>query len=158
MEQAIALFQKAWGESNTYVALSNTLSTVLLIYGFYSQRGIQLGQELIDNGTLNTLDIKRSFLCNPNKPFATNQYNQQQQLLFKKYDDLVYRNIRLLKSNTQFSPLGDFYLAMCYFTGFAEDFIDYETCAQTAVNMLLQLCKLENKYAEKFMESLPTIS
>ena len=158
LEQAITLFQKAWEESNTYVALSNTLSTVLLIYGFYSQRGIQLGQKLIDNGTLNTLDIKRSFLRNPNKPLAANQYNQQQQLLFKNYDDLVYRNIKLLKSNTQFSPLGDFYLAMCYFIGFVEDFIDYEACAQTAVNMLLQLCKLENKYAEKFMESLPAIS
>lgn len=158
LEQAIALFQKAWEESNTYVALSNALSTILLIYGFYSQRGIQLGQELIDNGALNTLEIKSSFLRDPNKPLATNQYEQQQQLFFEKYDDLVYRNIKLLKSNTHFSPLGDFYLAMCYFTGFAEDFIDYETCAQTAVNMLLQLCKLENKYAEKFMENLPAIS
>lgn len=158
LEQAVTLFQKAWEESNTYVALSNTLSTILLIYGFYSHGDIKNVQDLITNGTLNTLDIKSSLLRDPNKPLIRNKYEQHQKQLFEKYADLVYRNIKLLKSNTHFSALGDFYLAMCYFIGFAEDFIDYETCAQTAVHMLLQLCKLENKYAEKFMESLPSIS
>lgn len=158
LEQAITLFQKAWEESNTYVALSNTLSTILLFYAFYSQRGIKIGQELLNNGALNTLDIKSSLLRDPRKPVAINKYEQQRKQFFEKYDDLVYQNIKLLKSNAQFSELGDFYLAMCYFFGFAEDLIDYETCTQTAMLMLLQLCKLENKYANSFMESLPSIS
>lgn len=158
LEQAVILFQRAWKEANTYVALSNSISIILLIYAFYSQRGLKIGQELLTNGTLDTLDIKRSLLRNPNKPIAVNKYEQQKKRFFEKYEDLVYQNIKLLKSNTQFSTLGDFYLAICYFMGFAEEEIGYEACSQTAILMLLQLCKLENKYAEKFMESLPTIS
>ena len=158
LEHAITLFQKAWDESNTYVALTNSLSAILLIYAFYSQRGIKIGQELLNSGALNTLDIKSSLLRDPRKPVAVNKYEQQRKLFFEKYDDLVYKNIKLLKSNAQFSELGDFYLAMCYFFGFVEDFIDYETCTQTAMLMLLQFCKLENKYADSFMESLPSIS
>jgi len=158
LEESIVLFQKAWNESNTYVALTNSLSVILLIYTFYSQRGIKIGQELLNNGAVNTLDVKCGMLRDPRKPIATDKYEQQRKLFFEKYDDLVYRNIKLLKRNTQFSELGDFYLAMCYFFGFVEDFIDYETCIQTAILMLLQLCKLENKYADNFMESFTSIS
>ena len=158
LEHSVDLFQTAWNESNTYVALTNSLSAILLIYAFYSQKGIKIGQELLANGTLNTLDIKSSLLRDPRKPVSINKYEQQRKEFFEKYDDLVYQNIKLLKSNAQFSELGDFYLAMCYFFGFAEDFIDYEICTQTAMLMLLQLCKLENKYADSFMESLTSIS
>lgn len=158
LEQSIVLFQKAWNESNTYVALTNSLTVILLIYAFYSQKGIEIGQELLNNGVLNTHDIKSSMLRDPRKTSVVNKYEQQKKLFFEKYDDLVYQNIRHLKSNSQFSELGDFYLAMCYFFGFAEDIVDHETCTQTAILMLLQLCKLENKYADSFMESLPLIS
>lgn len=158
LEHSIALFQKAWEESNTYVALTNSLSIIFLIYSFYSQRGINIGQELLNKGAVNTLDIKSSMLRDPRKPIVGNKYEQQKKLFFEKYEDLVYQNIKLLKSNSQFSELGDFYLAMCYFFGFAEDLVDYETYAQTATLMLLQLCKLENKYADSFLESLSSLS
>lgn len=158
LEHVISLFQKAWEESNTYVALSNSLSTILLIYVFYSQRGIKIGQELLDKGSLTSFDIESTFLRDPNKPIEKNPYEQQQKSFFQKYDDLVYHNIKLLKDNNHFSALGDFYLAMCYFLGFAEDFLEYEICSQTGLYMLIQLCKLENTYAEKIMESLPPIS
>ena len=158
LEHAIDLFQTAWDESNTYVALTNSLSAILLIYAFYNQKGVKIGQELLTNGTLNTLDIKSSLLQDPRKPVAENKYEKHRKLFFEKYDDLVYQNIKLLKGNAQFSELGDFYLAMCYFFGFAEDFIDYESCTQSAMLMLVQLCKLGNKYADSFLESLPAIS
>ena len=158
LEHAITLFQKAWEESNTYVALSNCLSTVLLIYAFYSQRGIQIGQELIEKGSLSSFDIESSFLRDPRKPKVSNPYEKKQKEFFDKYDDLVYGNINLLKSNTQFSELGDYYLAMCYFFGFAEDFLEYEQCYQTGLYMLIQLSKLDNKYADKFFETMSQIS
>ena len=158
LEHAITLFQKAWEESNTYIALSNCLSTVLLIYSFYTQRGIHIGQELIEKGSLNSLDIESSFLRDPRKPEEPNPYEKKQKDFFEKYDDLVYENIKLLKSNTQFSELGDYYLAMCYYLGFAEDVLEYEKCFQTGSYMLLQLLKLDNKYADKFFETLPEIS
>lgn len=158
LERAVTLFQKAWEESDTYVALANSLSTILLVYAFYTQRGIKIGQALLNSGALNTFDIKSTFLRNPNKPDAINPYEDQKKRFFEKYDDLVYQNIKLLKNNTQFSALGDFYLAMCYFVGFAEDFMEYEVCSQTGMYMLLQLCKLDNKYADSFIESLPPVS
>ncbi len=155
LEHAITLFQKAWNESKSYVALSNCLSTILLIYTFYSQRGIHIGQELIKKGALSSFDIESSFLRDPRKPESTNPYEEKQKTFFEKYDDLVYESIKSLKGNSQFSELGDYYLAMCYFVGFAEDFIKYEECSRTGLYMLIQLSKIDNKYADKFFDTMP---
>lgn len=154
LEHIISLFQKAWKETNAYVALSNSISIILLTYSCYNQRGIKISQELLNKGKLTSFDIRSNFLRNPNKPIEQNPYEQYQKSFFEKYDDLVYNNIKLLKNSIDFSTLGDFYLAMCYLIGFKEDFIEYETGYLTGVYMLIQLCKLENTYAEKLLEDL----
>ena len=158
MECAIALFQKAWTDTKTYVALSNSLTAILLSYSFYSQNGLEIGQQIMNKGSMDSREIRASFLCDPRKPKAGNKYALQQKGFFEKYDDLVYSNIKELKSNTHFSELGDYYLALCNLIGFTEDFIEYEESFQTGLNMLLQLCKLKNKYAEEFMETLSLVS
>ena len=56
-----------------------------------------------------------------------------------------------------FSELGDYYLAMCYFLGFTENYIEYDMSRQVGIYMLTQMCKLENMYAKKFIESLKNI-
>ena len=155
LEHAITLFQKAWDESKSYVALSNCLATILLIYAFYSQRGIRIGQELIKKGSLSTFEIESSFLRDPRKPETTNPYEEKQKAFFEKYEDLVYESIKLLKSNSRFSELGDYYLAMCYFVGFAEDFIKYEESSHAGLYMLIQLSKIDNKYADRFFDTMP---
>lgn len=155
LEHAITLFQRSWKESHSYVALSNAITTILLIYAFYSQKNIQLGQKLIKNGKLTSFDIEQSFLRDPRNPPLKNPYEEKQKAFFEKYDDVVYENIKLLKSNTRFSELGDYYLALCYFVGFAEDYIEYEQCSHTGFHMLIQLSKLDNKYADKFFDTMP---
>lgn len=158
LEHVITLFQRSWDESHTYVGISNSISVVLLIYALYSQRGIKICQELLTKKTLSFYDIQCSFLHDPNKPIPNNPYERQKNSFFEKYEEFVYNNIKLLKSNLSFSELGDYYLAMCYFLGFTEDYIEYEMSTQVGIYMLTQMCKLENKYAEKFIESLSKIS
>ena len=158
LENAISLFQKAWEESNTYVALSNSISIILLAYSFYNQQGIKIAQKLLNKGKLTSFDIRSDFLRNPDKPIEQNPYEQHQKSFFEKYHDLVYDNIKLLKNNINFSALGDFYLAMCYLVDFAEDFIEYKTGYISGIYMLIQLCKLENTYAEKLLGDLFQIS
>jgi transcriptional regulator with XRE-family HTH domain len=155
LEHAIDLFQKTWKETNSYVALSNSLSTILLICACYNQQNIKIGQELIEKGSVTFFDIQSALLRNPCKPNVTHQYEKKQQELFEKYDELAYENIKHLKSNAFFSELGDYYLALCYFVGFAEEHIEYEQCVQTGLHMLIQLYKLDNKYANKFLDALP---
>lgn len=77
LERAVTLFQKAWEESDTYVALANSLSTILLVYAFYTQRGIKIGQALLNSGAINTFVIKSTFLRNPNKPDVINPYEDE---------------------------------------------------------------------------------
>ena len=158
LEKAVELFQKAWTEANTYVALSNSISIILLIYMSCNQQAVNIGKELLDKGMLNSYDVERKQLRNPDKATTNNPYEKKQREIFEKYDDTVFENIRHLKSNLHFSELGDFYLAMCNFVGFTEDFMEHEICMQLGMYMLVQLCKLENKYAEKFIESLSLIS
>ncbi len=158
LEYAIELFQKAWEESNSYIALSNSLSTILLIYALYSCRGIHIGQELIEKGSLSSLEIESSFLRDPIKPESQNPYEEKKKVFFTKYDELVYGNIKLLKSNTMFSELGDYYLAICYLVGFVEEFLECDNCSNVGIYMLIQLSKLDNKYADKFFETMPKLS
>lgn len=157
-EHIITLFQKAWEECNSYVALSNALSTILAVYASYNQTCIKIVQELNKKYNLNFYDLQKGMLRNPKKGNSINLYEEQQKKFFNKYDDIVYENIRHLKENARFSELGDYYLALCYYIGFKEDFIEYEQCVQTGFYMLMQLLKIENKYAEKFFENLMKIS
>ena len=158
LEHAISLYQKAWEESGSYVALSNCISTVLFMYMSFNQSGMAIGQKLISKGKLTTFDIQNIFLRDPNKKLHKNSYKKQQIRIFEKYEDLVYENIKLLKGNTIFSELGDYYLALCYLVGFADDYIEFESCQNTGFLMMLQLCNLDNKYAEKVMETFPFLS
>ena len=87
-----------------------------------------------------------------------NSYITQQKCFFEKYYDLIYDNIKQLKKNPQFSDIGDYYFALCFVIGFTEDYLDYESSVQTGIYMLIQLCKLNNTYAENFIESIPPIS
>ena len=157
-EHAISLFQKAWEVSKSYVALSNSISTILTIYSLFNPTGIEIGRQLVKKGKISTFEVQEHFLRDPREADLVNPNKQKQIELFKKYDVLVYDSIKLLKSNTQFFELGDHYLAICYFLGFAEDFITYEESVQTGVYMLFQLLKMENKYAEKFWENMPRLS
>lgn len=158
LEHAISLYQKAWEESGSYVALSNCISTVLFMYMSFNQRGITIGHELINKGKLTTFDIQNIFLRDPNKNPNETPYSKQQVRIFEKYEDLVYKNIKLLKGNTSFSELGDYYLALCYLVGFADDYIEFESCQSTGFLMMLQLCNLNNKYAEKVIDTFPGLS
>ena len=158
LETAIELYQCAWKESGIYVALSNCITVILLIYAFYNQKGISIGEKLLSEGRLNAIDIKSSFLRDPSKKMDTNPFEDERKAFFEKYDDLVYENIQLLKGDSKYSELGDFYLALCYFIGFAEDFFEYEDISNAGMHMMIQLCKIENEHAIKFMESIPGIS
>lgn len=155
LEHAIELFQKAWKESNTYVALSNSITVILLIYVFYYQNGLNIGQELLTKGKLSPQEIQNALLKDPSKPLPKNPYENKRKAFFEKYEDLLYDNIKKLKSNSRFSDLGDYYLAMCYYFGFADDCVDYNTASTTGICMLIQQEKLDNEYARKFIESIP---
>lgn len=158
LEHAVSLFQKAWKELNTYVALANSISVILFVYSLYSQRSVKALQEVISNGSNDYINLETLFLQDPRVKRETNPYARQQKDFFEKYDDLVYHNIKLLKSNSRFSELGDFYLAICNLLGFTEDYIEYEYSSRAGICMLDQLCKLDNEYALRFWDYVPQIS
>lgn len=157
LEHAIELYKKAWEESQTYVALSNSITLVLFIYAFYNQRNMEIAQMLISKGKLDTYEIKQLSLRDPNKPKPVNKYEIKRKAFLEKYYDLVFEHIKLLKSNLKFSNLGDFYLSLCYLQGFVDIDFDYDSCFQTALMMMYQQAELENTYAIKFLESLENI-
>lgn len=151
-EHAIELYQKAWEESKTHVALSNAISLILLIFAFFSQRNIDIAQTMLNKGKIDNFEIRQILLRDPRKPDAINQYEDKRKAFFEKYYDLVFENIKILKRNIKFSDLGDFYLSMCYFQGFTNCEYDYNKCVETALMMLLQQFEIGNHYAEKFLE------
>lgn len=158
LEHAVSIFQKTWKEVKTFVALANSISIILFIYAFYSQQNKNIGQDLLKNGEIKLFDIEQDCLRDPNKPIAGNPYEKQRRNIFEKYDSMVYENIKTLKSHSHFSELGDYYLALCNLLNFDDDFSDYEISYQAGLYMIIQLSKLGNKYADKFIETFPFIS
>ena len=158
LKNVVTLFQKAWEESKTYVALSNSVTTILFIYSFYNQKGIEITKELTDKGSLSLLDVQSKYLNNFKDYSEQNLYEKERMKIFKKYKTIVYENIKFLKRNVHFSELGDYYLAICYLFGFEEDFDDYETYAKVSIYMLLQQYEIGNKYAIEFIDNFPKIS
>ena len=155
LEHAISLFQKAWDESHSYVAISNSLHTIFFIYMLYGEKGIDIGQKLINKGSVDLFKMEDVILRDPKKIKKGNIYEKKRKEFFDKYEDLVYDNIKLLKSNINFSELGDYYSAMCYFFEFVDDCIESELCFKIGIHMLLQLYRLGNKYAEKVIDAIP---
>lgn len=155
LRKILVLYKRAWNESSTYVALSNSITLILFFYVFYTQRGINIGQELINKEKLSELDIHTAQLRDPRKEQQSNPYEDKQHAFFNKYDDIVYEYIKILKNNKHFNELGDFYLGLCYLIGFTEDILEaYTLSYQVGLYMLIQQCKLENQYAEKFIDSI----
>lgn len=158
LEHAITLFQRAWEESGSYVALSNCISTILFIYMAYNQRCVTFLQKVKNKDKLTYLDIQDIYLHNPKELNCENPHKKQQKRIYEKYEELVYENIKLLKTNICFSELGDYFLALCYIVGFADDDIDFKLSQKVGGLMLLQLYNIENKYAEKLLDNFPEIS
>lgn len=156
-EHALELYDKAWTESKTYVALSNSISLILILYGIYCQRNIDPIVELQKKKNPDIIEVRQTFLRDPTKRTKTNKYEGKRKAFLEKYDLRIFDYIKLLKSNLDYSELGDYYLALCYYVGFVDLEMDYETYLNTSMLMLAQQAILENPYAITFFECTETI-
>ena len=150
-EYAITQFQNAWEEVHTSVALANSITTVLFMFSLYNEKSLGVGQTLIDRNNTTIADLNKIMLCDPREPDYVNPYAKQRTSIFNKYKDLVYENIMLLKSKSQFLELGDYYAALCFVLGFTDEDIDDDTSYMIGVNMIGQLRSFNNKYAVEFL-------
>lgn len=150
-EYAITQFQNAWEEVHTSVALANSITTVLFMFSLYNEKSLGVGQTLIDRNNTTIADLNKMMLCDPRETDYVNPYAKQRTSIFNKYKDLVYENIMLLKSKSQFLELGDYYAALCFVLGFTDEDIDDDTSYMIGVNMIGQLRSFNNKYAVEFL-------
>lgn len=156
LEYAITLFQKAWEESNTYVALANSISIILYMYSMYSFQTMNIGhlvEELVIKESIDSINVPSDY----KNSISGVKYTDKQKVLFEKYNRIVYDSIKSLRTNSQFSELGDYYLALCCIVGFIRD-EEYEYCVNAGRIMIDQLCELNNKYAIALKKVLPKIS
>jgi len=155
LEHAITLFKRAWEECSTYVALSNSISIILLIYSMYSNRDmIKVVNEQLSKDCIDLFEIEERLHLETRKEMYESSYIEKKKFIYEKYESFLYNNIKLLKNNPNFSELGDYYLALCYFVGF-DDAIEYELSLKIGGCLLYQLCRLGNKYANRLFESIP---
>ena len=72
---------------------------------------------------------------------------------FHDYEDLVMMYIKQLKasSNPEYRELADYYIACMQFVGFVDNDFDFETNQIIAIHYLMQLHKLDNRYAIGFL-------
>lgn len=69
------------------------------------------------------------------------------------FDGLLNELIKALKSDEQWSDLGDYYLALRYIVGLIDTDYSMEMNLVIGIQMMMTFAKLENKYALKFLKT-----
>lgn len=151
-EHAIDLYEKAWNESNTYVALINRISLILFIYSKFCPQNTNIDAELIKKDTFEAPEFQKILLRSSKSKNVVNKFNKKGKEFLNRYYNQVYENIKLLKSNSDFCELGDFFLLQCFLQGFIDEDIEYDTCKKAAELMMYQQIKLNNPYTVELIE------
>ena len=68
-------------------------------------------------------------------------------------DELLCESIKSLKSDKNWSDLGDYYLAMRYTSGLVDTALSAEMNMTIGIQLMIAYAQLDNKYAKTFLRS-----
>lgn len=67
--------------------------------------------------------------------------------------ELLCESIKSLKSDKNWSDLGDYYLALCYTNGLIDTSLSVEMNVTMGIQLMIAYAQLDNKYAKMFLRS-----
>ena len=150
--ECLVLFRVAWEKSKNSSAIANYISLILFLCTSHSESDELFFNAILKAKPLNYLDIKKVVLRDRPNTAKQNETTKNRMAYVHDHENQIMEYVRHLKTTPDYSELADYYIACMYFVGFVDNDFDLETNQRIALELLMQLCKLENRYALAFVE------
>lgn len=149
-EKCSNLYEQSWDKSKTIESVANVLSLMFLLCSMMDQSGDDFFEKF-----KTTKQSGNNFL----KDYYLRKTNNQEHLKFRKlfaeanYEDM-FASIRILKHNSSWSELADYYLALHYLVGMACNGKNPDINISTGMDLIFAFVLLDNKYCGDFYENV----
>ncbi len=159
MAECLLLFTDSWKEHKNENAVANCLSIMLMMCtGYYSDKNDQdrlFTDSIINPRALNYFDAQKIILRNIPNERKMNELTQKRLAFVRLYEEASISCMKRLKSSSDpdLRALADYFGAIMYLVGFVDNKFDSETNQRIGLELVEQLCKLKNRYAENFLLS-----
>ena len=152
----IKLYFDFYKQTQIYAPLVNIVSILLTIYTLNNPAVEKLSVELQDRDDDYEFELKGLLFHDIKTVKQQSTQSATQKEIFDRYNNIVYENLKILKmsKNNMYCCLGDYYLALGTYLGFVDDVLEYQDYRLVGFGMLLQLVRLDNLYAERFVDSV----
>lgn len=150
LKNILISFRTAWKRNKVLPAIANYVGIILFITATFNEREDALVNAIISERDLDYLEVKKLYLRQMSNNNELKEIEKDRQEFFEDHEETVMSYIKILKETSDYYDLADYYLAIMHFVGFVESELDCQTNQRVAINILNQLCKIENKYAIQF--------
>ena len=148
----LVLFRVSWEKYKNISAIANYISLILFLCTTHSESDELFFTAILEAKPLNYLDIKKVVLRDRPSTAKQDEHIKNRKSYVHDHEDQIIEYIKHLKAAPDYFELADYYIACMYFVGFVDNDFDLETNQRIALELLIQLCKLENRYALAFVE------
>lgn len=144
--QCKKMFISAWKETKRKEAVANYIA--MIFYRFFEKESFSNQMDLSE------IEYKKIIMS---------QYHIKQERvtnrkeILAEYGSDMEQCIKILKADSKWSQLGDYYLALKYLFGISSHELPIETSSQIGSNLMIDLCNCDNKYATSFLKFLDDI-
>lgn len=160
MAECLLLFSNAWKESKIESALANCLSVILwMCLGYYSEKNDQertFIDSIMNQKTLDYIEAQKLILRGSPNIAKQHELTAGRLEYVRTYEEIAVDCIKCLKSSSDadLRALADYYLAVMYVVGFVDNEFDFETNQRIGFDLVGQLCRIDNPYAQALLSSI----
>ena len=147
LEACIEYFVQSYNKYQTIESVANVLGFVLLFYApIFDAEKQKIGRTICEKSILNKEIIKKCFLrTSIIDDFSKKKFNEEN-------DEFILECIQVLKQSSEWSELGDYYLALKYLLGVVDNEHNVDVNIMIGEEMMYALVEIKNKYASAFYE------
>jgi|SRR5690554_154996 transcriptional regulator with XRE-family HTH domain len=140
------VFAQATDEIEAPEAIANLVWSIFVWWSqiFDVKEMLSLQNKLISK-RINTMELSRAIKR------VSPEVESKRQGFISDMDELLRGSIKSLKSDENWSDLGDYYLAMRYTNGLVDTDLSVEMNVTMGIQLMIAYAQLDNKYAKMFL-------
>lgn len=142
------LFAQATNETEAPEAIANLLWSIFVWWSqiFDAKEMLALQNKLLSK-RIDMIELSREIKN------VSPEVESRRQGFISDIDELLCGSIKSLKSDKDWSDLGDYYLALRYTNGLVDTALSVEMNVTMGIHLMIAYAQLDNKYAKMFLRS-----
>ncbi|HHX60380.1 MAG TPA: helix-turn-helix transcriptional regulator [Epulopiscium sp.] len=148
IKEVTALFAQSTNETEAPEAIANLVWSIFVWWSqiFDAKEMLALQNKLLSK-RIDMIELSREIKN------LSPEVESRRQGFISDIDELLCESIKSLKSNKNWSDLGDYYLALRYTNGLVDTALSAEMNVTMGIQLMIAYAQLDNKYAKMFLRS-----